>query len=72
MANVLSVPAIKALPLVSDLLEEMQMMNLPLSGMSGTGSACFALSKDKHHLERAAHIFEKEGNETYITQFNLL
>ena len=72
MANVLSAPAIKALPLIADLLEEMQMMNFPLSGMSGTGSACFALSKDKHLLERAAHVFEKEGNLTYLTEFNLL
>lgn len=72
MINVLSVPAIKALPLIGDLLEEMEMMNLPLSGMSGTGSACFALSKDKKLLERASHIFEKEGNLTYLTQFNLL
>lgn len=72
MINVLSVPAIKALPLISDLLEEMEMMNLPLSGMSGTGSACFALSKDKKLLENASHIFEREGHSTYLTQFNLL
>lgn len=71
MANVLSVPAIKALPLISDLLEEMDMMNLPLNGMSGTGSACFALSKDKKLLERAAHVFEKEGHQAYVTQFGL-
>ncbi len=71
MGNVLSVPAIKALPLIGDLLEEMDMMNLVLNGMSGTGSACFALSKDKKLLERAAHVFEKEGHKAYITQFAL-
>lgn len=71
MINVLSVPAIKALPLIADLLEEMQMMNLPLCGMSGTGSACFALSKDKRLLERASHVFEKEGNLVKLTQFFL-
>ena len=71
MANVLSVPAIKALPLIGDLLEEMDMMNLVLNGMSGTGSACFALSKDKKLLERAGHVFEKEGHKAYITQFAL-
>lgn len=71
MFNVLSVPAIRALPLISDLLEEMEMMNLPLNGMSGTGSACFALSKDKKHLERAANVFAKEGHDTYLTQFYL-
>lgn len=71
MANVLSVPAIKALPLIGDLLEEMDMMNLVLNGMSGTGSACFALSKDKKLLERAAHVFEREGYKAYLTQFAL-
>ena len=71
MANVLSVPAIKALPLISTLLEEMEMMNLPLNGMSGTGSACFALSKDKKLLERASHVFMGEGYSAYLTQFYL-
>jgi 4-diphosphocytidyl-2-C-methyl-D-erythritol kinase len=71
MANVLSVPAIKALPLIGDLLEEMEMMNLPLCGMSGTGSACFALSKDKRLLERAGNVFTKEGNRVALTQFEL-
>ena len=71
MANVLSVPAIKALPLIGEILERMNAMGLPLNGMSGTGSACFALSKDKRHLERVAHVFEKEGNQAYVTQFCL-
>ncbi len=69
MINVLSVPAIKALPLIGELLEEMEMMNLSLCGMSGTGSACFALSKDRRQLEKAAHLFEKEGYQTELTQF---
>lgn len=69
MFNVLSVPAIKVLPVIGELLEEMEMMNLPLNGMSGTGSACFALSKNKEHLEKASKTFEKQGYQTYITQF---
>lgn len=71
LINVLSYPAIKALPLIQDILSEMEKMNLPLCGMSGTGSACYALSKDKKHLERIAHIFEKQGYSTYITEFAL-
>ncbi|MFA6862125.1 MAG: 4-(cytidine 5'-diphospho)-2-C-methyl-D-erythritol kinase [Bacilli bacterium] len=71
MVNVLSVPAIKALPLIADLLNEFEMMNLPLCGMSGTGSACYALSKDKKLLERAAAVFEQEGNSSYLTQFEI-
>jgi shikimate kinase len=49
----------------------MEMMNLPLCGMSGTGSACFALSKDKRLLERAGNVFTKEGNRVALTQFEL-
>ncbi len=71
LVNVLSVPAIKALPLIGDLLRQMEQMGLSLSGMSGTGSACFALSKDKRLLERCAHVFEKEGNKAYVTQFGI-
>lgn len=71
MVNVLSVPAIKALPLIQDLLDEMTKMGLSLNGMSGTGSACFALHKDKKILERANNIFLKEGYECYLTEFAL-
>lgn len=71
LVNVLTVPAIKALPLIGDLLQKMKSMNLNLCGMSGTGSACFAISKDRHLLERAAHVFEKEGHLSYLTLFAL-
>lgn len=69
MFNVLSVPAIKALPLISELLEKMNKMGLELNGMSGTGSACYVLHKDKKVLERAKNIFEKDGYECYLTEF---
>lgn len=71
MVNVLSVPAIKALPLIADILDELEMMNLPLCGMSGTGSACYALSKDHRLLERAAQVFIKEGKSAYLSQFEI-
>lgn len=71
LVNVLSVPAIKALPLIGELLDKMRSMKLNLCGMSGTGSACFALSKDRHLLERASHVFEKDGYQCYLTQFAL-
>jgi 4-diphosphocytidyl-2-C-methyl-D-erythritol kinase len=69
MVNVLSVPAIKALPLIQDLLNDMTTMGLTLNGMSGTGSACFALHKDRKTLERAMNIFVKKGFECYLTEF---
>lgn len=71
MVNVLSVPAIKALPLIQELLDKMTAMGLTLNGMSGTGSACFALHKDKKTLERAKNIFLKEGYECHLTEFAL-
>ncbi len=69
--NVLTVPAVKALPLIQDILERFAMMGLDLCGMSGSGSACFALSKDKKTLEKAARYFEKQGYESYLTEFAL-
>lgn len=69
MINVLSYPAKKALPLIDGILSKMKGMGLPLCGMSGTGSACFALSKDKKKLERISHNFEKEGYSVYLSEF---
>lgn len=71
LINVLSVPAIKALPLIQELLDKMKIMGLKLSGMSGTGSACFAIHKDKKLLERAFNIFNKDNYECYLTEFAL-
>lgn len=71
LINVLAVPAIKALPLIAQLLDRMNTMGLSLSGMSGTGSACFAIHKDKKLLERAKAIFEKDNYECYLTEFAL-
>ncbi len=71
MINVLSYPAIKALPQIQDLLDEMKSLKLNLCGMSGTGSACFALSKDKRYLEHCLNIFERKGYSCHFTDFAL-
>lgn len=71
MVNVLEVPAIKALPLIQEILDDMKRMGLTLSSMSGTGSACFAFHKDKKLLERAKGVFEKKGCSCYLTEFAL-
>lgn len=70
MINVLSYPAIEALPVIKELLDKMKFMKLNLCGMSGTGSACFALSKDKKYLEHAYNVFQREGYSVYLTEFN--
>lgn len=69
MINVLSYPAIKALPEIQDLLNKLTDLGLPLNGMSGTGSACFALSKDKRLLEHCLNILEGQGYSCYFTEF---
>lgn len=71
LVNVLSVPAIKALPLIQYLLDKMTLLGLKMNGMSGTGSACFALHKDKKTLEHAKSIFTKDGFDCYLTEFYL-
>lgn len=69
--NVLSVPAIKAVPLIAEILRKRTDRNLPLNGRSGTGSACFALGKDKKTRDRASHVFAQMGYEVYLTEFLL-
>ena len=71
MINVLSYPAIKALPQIKELLDEMTAKGLDLNGMSGTGSACYALSKDRHNLEVASRQFEAKGYSCFLTSFHL-
>lgn len=71
LINVLSYPAIAALPEIKTLLDKMTDLGLPMNGMSGTGSACFALSKDKKHLEHCMHILTNLGYACYFTEFAL-
>ena len=71
MINVLTKPATNRVPIINDILYDMKMMNLPLSNMSGTGSACFALSKDKNYLKKVSEVFEKKGHKVFLTQFKL-
>lgn len=68
LINVLSYPAIDALPVIQELLDKMKFMGLKLCGMSGTGSACFALSKDKKLLEHVYNIFERYGYSCYMSE----
>lgn len=71
MVNVLSYPAIKALPVIGEILKRLTDMGLELNGMSGTGSACYALSRDKKKLDHAYNIFERENYACYLTEFQL-
>ncbi len=61
MVNGLLRPALELCPLVGDILVKMEKMGFPLFSMSGAGSACFGLSKDRNALERAEAYFNSLG-----------
>lgn len=70
MINVLSYPAIDALLIIQELLNTFTKLGMPLNGMSGTGSACFALSRDYKLASKAAISFHHCGYQTYLTEFD--
>ena len=69
LLNVLTFNAIDELPIIEDILEKFKSFNLPMSGMSGTGSSCFALNKDKKKLVKAKRYFQKMGCDAILTKF---
>ena len=72
LVNVLYYPASKKLPVIKEIIEKLNEFNLPLNGMSGSGSACFALSKEKASLKKAYKYFSKlDGYTTFLTEFVL-
>lgn len=67
MSNDLYEPAKKILPDVEYVVNEMKKIGLPASMMTGSGSACFALSQNLKTIKEAAKIFEGKGYATFIT-----
>lgn len=55
-------------PAVGEVVGELAKMGFILFGMSGSGSAVFALSKDHKMIREAALKFEKRGYEAIITK----
>lgn len=68
MRNDLFEPAKTILPVVGTIVEELKAMGLSASSMTGSGSACFSLSKDLRLLKEAAHKFDNKGYTTIITK----
>lgn len=68
MHNDLFEPAKTILPVVGTIVDELKAMGLCASAMTGSGSACFALSKDIHLLKTAAHRFENKGYTAILTR----
>lgn len=61
IGNDLYSPAAKLLPEVKTIVDSLKGYGLTISGMSGSGSACFALSTDMKLLKAAYKHFEKDG-----------
>ena len=67
MQNDLYEPAKKLLPEVEHIVNELKSFGLSASMMTGSGSACFALSKNMKAIKDASHKLENEGYKTIIT-----
>ena len=67
MNNDLYNPAKEILKDVEIVVNRLKSLGLKASMMTGSGSACFALSKDLKALKNAAYILEKEDYEPIIT-----
>lgn len=69
LKNGLRPAASKLCPEIDIILDKMRSLNFLACEMSGSGSACFALSRDSKQLQHAAKVFQKLGYETIITSF---
>ena len=72
LINALYYPASQKLPVIKEILTKLEEFNLPLNGMSGSGSACFALSEKKSNLKKAYKYFSSlPGYRAFLTEFVL-
>lgn len=66
--NDLFLPAKALLPEVGEIVSSLHNDGFPISGMSGSGSACFALSTDLKKIKEAAKKYDKKGLIAVITK----
>ena len=72
LINALYYPASQKLPVIKKILTKLEEFNLPLNGMSGSGSACFALSEKKSNLKKAyKYFYSLPGYSAFLTEFVL-
>lgn len=67
--NGLRPAATKLCPDIEMILEQLKSLGLIACEMSGSGSSCFALSKDMKKLQQSAKFFNKLGYKTILTNF---
>lgn len=71
MKNVLYKPASLLCPVISGILNDFKKMGFPLYSMTGSGNACFALSKDLEQIEKAKNYFTSLNYITITASTNL-
>lgn len=71
MKNGLYKPASLLCPVISEILNDFKKMGFPLYSMTGSGNACFALSKDLEQIEKAKNYFTSLNYITITASTNL-
>lgn len=71
MKNGLYKPASLLCPVISGILNDFKKMGFPLYSMTGSGNACFALSKDLEQIEKAKIYFTSLNYITITASTNL-
>lgn len=71
MKNGLYKPASLLCPVISGILNDFKKMEFPLYSMTGSGNACFALSKDLEQIEKAKNYFTSLNYITITASTNL-
>ena len=71
MKNGLYKPASLLCPVISGILNDFMKMGFPLYSMTGSGNACFALSKDLEQIEKAKNYFTSLNYITITASTNL-
>ena len=62
------IPGVKMCPEIGEVYGKLQEKGFPISCMTGSGSACFALSDNGHALKEAARYFDKAGYLSVLTK----
>lgn len=68
MGNDLYAPGLSICPKVGEIVNQLKEDGLAISNMTGSGSACFALSTDLKKLREEAKKFDKKGMLTILTK----
>lgn len=71
MKNGLYKPASLLCPVISGILNDFKKIGFPLYSMTGSGNACFALSKDLEQIEKAKNYFTSLNYITITASTNL-